>query len=150
MRWVFIDQIVECEAGKSITAKKYFSKSEAFFADHLPGAPIVPGVLQIEMIVTAASLCMRALEPGVSLRLAIVKKAKFRKSINPDEMCVVKTELSRRNSGRLRATGSISVEGEMVAEAEVYMVIIPRKRGETPGPSNDVLVEWEKRRATSP
>ena len=55
MRWYLVDRLVECVPGKSAIGIKSFSRSELFFMDHFPGFPIVPGVLQIEMMATTGA-----------------------------------------------------------------------------------------------
>ena len=77
MRWFLIDRIVECDPGKSIIGVKVFSRSEIFFMDHFNGFPIVPGVLQIEMMATTGGKAIKLAEDSWLPVLGSVKKAKF-------------------------------------------------------------------------
>ena len=87
MRWFLIDRIVECQPGVSATGIKTFPADEEFFQDHFPGMPIVPGVLQIEMMAQMAGKCIAMSLDQVLPVLGSVKAAKFYHNIRPEDQC---------------------------------------------------------------
>ena len=124
MRWLLIDKILEMEAGKRAVGVKCFSRSELFFMDHFPEYPIVPGVLQIEMIAQLAGKCIMATSPLFLPVLTSVKSAKIRKAIEPGDKAFVYTEVATRQSFAT-AVGRIEVDGIHISSAEVMFGYIP-------------------------
>ena len=118
MRWILVDKIVEMHPGRSAVGVRCFSRSEPFFMDHFPGFPIVPGVLQIEMISQVSGLCIRADNPELLTVLSSVKSASFRSKIEPGDQAIIKVEVTVRKSYSI-AKGIIEVNQKKVSEAEV-------------------------------
>ncbi len=58
-----------------------FSGSEAFFVDHFPGYPLVPGVLLLERMRWVAENALQ--ESGVRVRLTETSKVRFLKPVIP-------------------------------------------------------------------
>ena len=54
--FLLVDRVVECNIGKSILAIKNVSYNEPFFQGHLPGVPVMPGVLILEALAQASGL----------------------------------------------------------------------------------------------
>ena len=124
MRWLLIDKILQMSPGESAIGVKCFSRSDLFFIDHFPGYPVVPGVLQIEMIAQLGGKCIMAAEGEFLPVLTSVKSAKFRKPIGPGDRVLVKVDVTKRKSYSL-ASGSIELDGENIAFAEVMYGHIP-------------------------
>ena len=119
-----IDRVLECDPGKTITAVKCFSRSEMFFMDHFPGYPIVPGVVQVEVMAQAGGICIRKAHPEYFNVLGSIKSAKFFKSVEPGDKCIVKVEILKLRSQYALARGIIEVDGKKVSETEVMYGIM--------------------------
>ncbi|MFA6282350.1 MAG: 3-hydroxyacyl-ACP dehydratase FabZ [Candidatus Omnitrophota bacterium] len=52
--FLFIDKVIEIEAGKRVVAIKNLSINENFFQGHFPQNPVMPGVLIIEAMTQAS------------------------------------------------------------------------------------------------
>jgi len=61
--FLFVDKILEFNAGISIVTQKYVSPREVFFRGHFPGNPVMPGVLITEALAQTSGLLM-----GLTLR----------------------------------------------------------------------------------
>jgi 3-hydroxyacyl-[acyl-carrier-protein] dehydratase len=129
MRWILVDKIVEMDPGKTAVGIRSFSRAELFFMDHFPGFPIVPGVLQVEMIAQVGGKCIRAANPEILPVLSSVKSAQFRNKIEPGDQALITAEVTVRKSYSL-AKGNIEVNGKRVAKAEVMYahIQIPKDR----------------------
>jgi 3-hydroxyacyl-[acyl-carrier-protein] dehydratase len=56
--FLFVDRVIELEAGKRITAEKDLSHDSFVFVGHFPGRPIMPGVLVSEALAQASGLLL--------------------------------------------------------------------------------------------
>lgn len=128
MRWLLIDQILECEPGVRAKGVKTFSRSEEFFMDHFPGMPIVPGVLQIEMMAQMAGKCYAIANPEVLPVLGTVKAAKFYGNVNPGDRCVIHAEIVKQGRGFLVADAHVEVDGKKVSSASILFGQVQRSR----------------------
>lgn len=133
MRWILVDKMLEMNPGVSAKGVRAFSASELFFMDHFPGYPIVPGVLQIEMIAQVGGRCIRATNSEILTVLASVQSVRFRKNITPGDQAIIFAEVTAIRSGYSSVKGRIEVNGELVCEAEVRYghVPIPEKMRNT-------------------
>jgi 3-hydroxyacyl-[acyl-carrier-protein] dehydratase len=142
VRWILIDRLLECVPGTSAVGLKSFTRSEFFFMDHFPDRPLVPGVMQIEMIAQTAGRCVRIARPETLTLVTRVNSARFLKPIVPGDQCFIKVEILKLRSKYAIASGVIEVEGEQVAEAELMYAIVPRSEFK----DEDVVIEeWKKR-----
>ena len=73
--FVFIDEVVAVEPGRSAVCTKLFSASEPFFRGHFPGNPLVPGVILTEAAAQTAGIA--AGEPGRIYHLSAIRQMKF-------------------------------------------------------------------------
>jgi len=126
MRWQLIDEITSLEPGRSATAVKTFPAHEEFFQDHFPGRPIVPGVLQIEMVAQTGGKSLRAMEEARMPLLGTVKRAKFFSNILPGERCEIATTVTQLRKDYAIVEGTISVGGRKAAEIEVMYGYVPK------------------------
>ncbi|NTU97967.1 MAG: 3-hydroxyacyl-[acyl-carrier-protein] dehydratase FabZ [Chlorobiaceae bacterium] len=124
------------EPGKRALGVRCFSRSELFFMDHFPSYPIVPGVLQIEMIAQLGGKCVMAANKDILPVLTSIKSAKFRKAIQPGDKVFIHVDVMVRKSYSV-ASGWIEVDGHNVASAEVMYGHIPipeaQKKDDLPG-----------------
>jgi 3-hydroxyacyl-[acyl-carrier-protein] dehydratase len=101
----FIDEIVRYDQGKGITCGTTIRGDEPYFEGHFPGHPIVPGVLELEMLFQAAQqfLLMEGIAgPDRAAQLTSVSSARFTNPIVPPRGLSVTVELKeRRGSERL-------------------------------------------------
>ncbi len=144
MRWRLLDKILECEPGVSAVGIKTFPSSEEFFQDHFPGMPIVPGVLQIEMMAQLAGKCIALAHPGILPVLGSVKSAKYYHNINPDEQCVIKVTITKIAKGYSTAEGVIEVNSKRVSTASIFFGQVERSRLSSED-FDAVTLEWKNR-----
>jgi UDP-N-acetylglucosamine acyltransferase len=122
---VLIDKITEHDPGRRIVAVKNVTVAEEFFQGHFPGAPLMPGVLMIETLTQAATILVLGADerPLGRVTLRAVENAKFRRQVVPGDQLQVEVSLDRRRGVIVRARGSATVDGQMVAEAELILAV---------------------------
>jgi 3-hydroxyacyl-[acyl-carrier-protein] dehydratase len=115
MAFVFIDRVVECEAGERIVALKALAFNEDFLRDHFPGMPVLPGAMILEGLVQAARHCLSS-RPGADDRwvLAEVAQMRFNRLVVPGEVVRLEAERDRDEGGAVWFRGKAWVGDEGV------------------------------------
>jgi UDP-3-O-[3-hydroxymyristoyl] N-acetylglucosamine deacetylase/3-hydroxyacyl-[acyl-carrier-protein] dehydratase len=126
---LLVDRIVEFESGKRIVGIKNVTINEPFFQGHYPGHPIMPGVLIIEaMAQVGGLLLMDAIERPENqvVYFMSLDNVKWRRPVTPGDQIRFELEVLnlRRHVCRMRGIGT--VDGQVVAEAEMMARIMDR------------------------
>ena len=125
--FLMIDRVVEIDEDNFGIGIKNVSVNEPQFQGHFPAEPVMPGVLLIEgMAQTAGALCVvsqRLAAPSIVYFLTI-DKAKFRKPVIPGDVVHYRMTKQRKRGNIWRFHGEATVDGQMVAEADVSAMIV--------------------------
>ena len=82
--------------------------------------PIMPGVLILEAMAQASIFLLEDQMPeGTVAMLAGVENARFRRPVVPGDQLVLESKLAYFRRGLGRAAATASVDGTVVAEAEI-------------------------------
>lgn len=119
--FLLIDRALDLQPGKYCKAQKNVTFNEPFFPGHFPGAPTMPGVLIIESMAQAGALILLSMEEhrGRGLYLAGLEKARFRRPVVPGDVLIHEISLMWHRRGFGRIDCKSTVDGELVAEAEI-------------------------------
>jgi beta-hydroxyacyl-ACP dehydratase FabZ len=126
---LLVDRVLEIEAGKRIVAIKNVTANEQFFQGHFPGAPVMPGVLIIEAMAQCCAILFLRDLPDRDSKLFLfggVDKARFRKPVFPGDQLRLECDLLQKRSSSLRMHGTATVDGSIVAEAEMLSIMVER------------------------
>jgi UDP-3-O-[3-hydroxymyristoyl] N-acetylglucosamine deacetylase/3-hydroxyacyl-[acyl-carrier-protein] dehydratase len=123
--FLMVDRVTKIE-GARISAVKNVSINESFFQGHFPGHPVMPGVLQLEaMAQVAGILLMRQLENmGKISYFMSAEKVKWRKPVKPGDTLVIDCEMLKFRGKIGKASGTCSVNGDVVSEAEMVFMLV--------------------------
>lgn len=131
--FLLVDKVIELEPKVRILAVKQVTINEPFFAGHFPGAPVMPGVLQIEALAQAgAILILREFEDRENKIpfFSAIEYAKFRRPVVPGDTLMLEVTALRVGSKVQKMRGVASVDGQVTAEAEILSIIADRPREE--------------------
>jgi 3-hydroxyacyl-[acyl-carrier-protein] dehydratase len=120
-----IDRVEEVDADVGVIhAVARLPDASPVFEGHFPGFPTLPGVMMLEMINHAAGyILIRRFAASKFVFLGGVKRAKFRRFVRPGATASIRAHLTHDGSGYAVAEGTLTIDGEQVAEAEITMVI---------------------------
>jgi 3-hydroxyacyl-[acyl-carrier-protein] dehydratase len=118
---LLVDSIIELEAER-IVGIKNVTVNEPFFAGHFPDFPVMPGVLIIEAMAQVAGVLVLKQIPDRHKKLVLlasVEQAKFRRPVFPGDQLRIEMKVTRRKASVAKMYGTATVDGNVVAEAEV-------------------------------
>jgi 3-hydroxyacyl-[acyl-carrier-protein] dehydratase len=125
---LLVDRIEELEADR-IVGIKNVTANEPFFEGHFPDYPVMPGVLIVEAMAQVAGVLVLSQIPDRKSKLVLlagVDGAKFRKPVRPGDQLRIEMKLSKKKATMAKMSGTASVNGVLVAEAEMLCVLADR------------------------
>jgi UDP-N-acetylglucosamine acyltransferase len=126
---VLVDAVTTHDPGRRIVAVKNVTVNEEFFQGHFPGTPLMPGVLMIEALTQVATLLLVGCDTEARVaRLRGVDNAKFRRQVVPGDRLILDVTMGRRRGAIARAAAVASVDGQVVAEADLVIAFEKRVR----------------------
>ncbi len=133
--FLLVDKVIELEPRVRIVGIKQVTANEQFFVGHFPGAPVMPGVLQIEALAqVGAILALREFEDRDSKIpfFSGIQDCRFRRPVVPGDTLVLEVTALRSGSKVQKMKGVATVDGNVTAEAEIMCVIgdRPKEKGE--------------------
>jgi UDP-3-O-[3-hydroxymyristoyl] N-acetylglucosamine deacetylase / 3-hydroxyacyl-[acyl-carrier-protein] dehydratase len=128
--FLLVDKIFEISETHVIGLKNV-TINEPFFVGHFPGAPVMPGVLQIEAMAQAGGVLLLNTVPDPENYLTLFMKmdnVKFKRPVKPGDTLIFKLELiSPIRRGICHMRGMIFANGNLMTEGELMAQIIKRK-----------------------
>ncbi len=129
--FLLVDKIIELEPRVRIVGIKQVTANEQFFVGHFPGAPVMPGVLQIEALAqVGAIMALREFEDRDAKIpfFSGIQDCRFRRPVVPGDTLRLEVTALRAGSKVQKMKGIASVDGNVTAEAEIMCVIADRPK----------------------
>src|ERR1700734_846565 len=118
---LLVDRILELEEERIVGIKKV-TVNEPFFDGHFPDFPVMPGVMVVEAMAQVAGVLVLKSVPDRKNKLVLlasIEQAKFRRPVRPGDQLRIEMKVTRRKASVAKMHGQATVDGVVVAEAEL-------------------------------
>jgi len=129
--FLLVDRIIEMDA-VHVVGIKNVTANEPFFLGHFPDFPVMPGVLIIEAMAQTAGVQVLSTIPDRHNKLVFlvsVDAARFRRPVRPGDQLRIEMKVIKRKGTVAKMAGHATVDGVVVAEAEVMCKLQDKNEG---------------------
>jgi 3-hydroxyacyl-[acyl-carrier-protein] dehydratase len=125
--FALVDRIIDFQPEKSAVGLKNVTINEPFFSGHIPGRPIMPGVLIVESMAQVGGVVLTQL-PGMRgkfFAFAGIDGVRFRRPVVPGDQLIMTVELKSFKLQRIaKMQGEARVDGQLVCGGEMLFSLI--------------------------
>ena len=125
--FALLDRIIDYIPGKKAVGLKNVTINEPFFPGHIPGRPIMPGVLIVESMAQVGGVVLTQL-PGMKGKFFAfggIDKVRFRRPVVPGDQLIMTVQLLSFKMNRIaKMQGKGLVDDQLVVEGEMLFSLI--------------------------
>ncbi|WP_330203509.1 3-hydroxyacyl-ACP dehydratase FabZ [Cyanobacterium sp. Dongsha4] len=125
--FALVDRILDYTPGERAVGLKNVTINEPFFPGHIPGNPLMPGVLQLEALAQVGGVILTLL-PGMKGKFfayAGVDNARFRRPVVPGDQLIMTVELLSFKRNRIaKMQGRGLVDNQLAVEAQMLFSLL--------------------------
>ena len=134
----YVDHVLEVEFQKRVGGTVCFAAGHRVFDGHLPGEPLVPGVVIVEALAQLAGIALMG-EEGTPIHgyLAEAGPVRFLRTVSPDETIRLEAEIEQAFGAFVRFAVGASVGDEPVAKGRITVARRDGSVGSSSMPSSN-------------
>lgn len=124
---LLVDEATTDENG--VGHAKYRIKEDEFFTrGHFPGNPIVPGVIQCEIMAQSCAILMKDDIPGNLTLYAGLDRVRFKQPVRPGDLCEITSRLKERRGNLFFCTATLKVDGKLCCKGDLTFALVPKDK----------------------
>lgn len=128
--FLLVDKVTEL-SDQHVVGVKSVTMNEPYFVGHFPGAPVMPGVLQIEAMAQVGGILALSTVPDPENYLTYFLKmdnVKFKHKVSPGDTLIFRLELTEPiRRGIVQMHGEAYVGNKLVSEADMMAQIVKER-----------------------
>lgn len=120
---LLVDEM-ELDAEGVCHAKYLVKENEYFCTGHFPGNPIVPGVIQCEIMAQSCALLVKEDLQGKTTLYTGIDKVRFKSIVKPGDLCEITARLLSRKGPMLFCQAELRVKGNLCCKGELSFALV--------------------------
>lgn len=104
-------------------SKYRVGEDEFFCRGHFPDNPIVPGVIQCEIMAQSCALLVKEEIQGKTTLYTGIDKLRFKNIVRPGDLCEVTARLIRKRGPLFYCEAELSVDGNLCCKGELSFAL---------------------------
>lgn len=113
---------------EGVAHASYRIKEDEFFTrGHFPGNPIVPGVIQCEIMAQSCAVLVKDEIPGHLTLYAALDKVRFKNPVKPGDLCQVTAKLDERRGQLFFCSAKLEVDGKLCSRGQLTFALVPKE-----------------------
>jgi 3-hydroxyacyl-[acyl-carrier-protein] dehydratase len=120
---LLVDEM-ELDAEGVCHAKYLVKENEYFCSGHFPGNPIVPGVIQCEIMAQSCALLVKEDLLGKTTLYTGIDKVRFKSIVKPGDLCEITARLLSRKGPMVFCQAELRVKGNLCCKGELSFALV--------------------------
>ena len=110
---------------EGVCHSKYLVKDDEIFCrGHFPGNPIVPGVIQCEIMAQSCALLVKDDIKGKTTLYTGIDNVRFKHPVKPGDLCEVTATLKNRRGAIFYCDAVLEVAGQLCCRGELSFALV--------------------------
>jgi len=127
--FLLVDRVLESDGFSRMVAVKNVTINEPFFSGHFPEHPVMPGVMVVEALAQVGVILLFSRDDDRKSKLVYfsgIDNCRFRRPVVPGDQLRLEINVIRHRARFYKMRGEASVDGTLVAEAELSCAVVDR------------------------
>ena len=119
---LLVDEVILDSEG--VAHAKYTIKEDEFFCrGHFPGNPIVPGVIQCEIMAQSCALLVKDEIKGRTTLYTGIDNVRFKHIVKPGDLCEVTAKLKSKRGPMFFCEAVLTVDGKLCCKGDLSFAL---------------------------
>ena len=120
---LLVDEI-EIDSEGVCHAKYLIREDEFFCRGNFPGNPIVPGVIQCEIMAQSCALLVKDDIQGKTTLYTGIDKVRFKNIVKPGDLCEITARLKNRRTSIFYSQEELKLNGNLCCKGELSFALV--------------------------